>query len=194
MGFVVFPGCGENDIKLPYAENWGQRHAIALDHARLRAALQNAAEALPHVTMLKGGRVVGVEDSHSQVRVAVQQGTRVRTVTCELVVAADGASSSVRTLAGIAHQRRPMSTITGYLIGDRNLPAPGFGHVFIGAAAPLLSMKLAGRGRAFYSISRSGSPPLRQAGIAVTSWRRCVRSACVPRSKPLWRRSAACDS
>ena len=58
-GFVAFPGCGENDIKLPYAENWGLGHAIALDHARLRAALQNAAEALPHVTMLKGGRVVG---------------------------------------------------------------------------------------------------------------------------------------
>jgi len=146
-GFVVLPGPTEDwsDIRLPYADNWGPRSAIALDHVQLRAALQTAAESMPHVTVRKGTRVVGVENGRSEVKVAVAGGKNTLTMTCRLLVAADGASSSVRTYAGIAHWRRPISSMTGYLIGDANLPAPGFGHLFLGGSAPLLVYEIGGR-------------------------------------------------
>jgi squalene monooxygenase len=148
-GFVVLPGPQETwtNIRLPYAQDATESRAIALDHASIRAGLQAAAARLPHVTVLDGARVVGLDGSQPTKRVAIESEGQVRQVTCRFVVAADGASSRVRTLAGILHRRRPVSVITGYTISDSDLPAPGFGHVLIGGLAPLLTYPI-GRGRA----------------------------------------------
>ena len=146
-GFVALPGLEQDwsDIRLPYADNWGPRKAIALDHSKIRAALWAAAETMPHVTTLRSARVIKVENTRRWVRVSIEHAGRAFTVTARLVVAADGASSAVRSLAGIKHQRRPISAITGYVISDVNLPYPGFGHVLIGASAPLLVYEIGGK-------------------------------------------------
>lgn len=145
-GFVAIPGNDEDwsNIPLPYSSDSDQPSAVALDHAKIRAALMKAARSMPHVTLQQGGRVVGLENGASEAVVTVQEGERLSELTCRLVVAADGASSRVRMLAGVTHWRRPVSAITGYLISDANLPARGFGHVFLGASAPLLVYEIGG--------------------------------------------------
>ncbi len=175
-GFVALPGLHDDwsDIHLPYASDWGPRNAIALDHGTLRATLWSAIEAMPHVTTIHGGRVVGVDNSPTFVRVAIQQGARSHTVTARLLIAADGASSAVRSLAGIKHKRRPISTITGYLISDANLPHPGFGHVFMGGAAPLLVYEI-GNSRARVLFDQ----PVGQSAVPCQTHQRQIVS-CVP--------------
>jgi squalene monooxygenase len=163
-GFIALSGRDEGwaNISLPYSQQGTHGTAIALTHARIRASLQRAAARLGHAEMLKGGRVVGVDAGRMTTRVRIQHAGRILTVNCRLVVAADGASSSVRALAGISHWRRPVSVVTGYVISDANLPARGFGHVFIGGSAPLLIYEIGGgRARVLFDqpISQSIIPP-----------------------------------
>jgi 2-polyprenyl-6-methoxyphenol hydroxylase-like FAD-dependent oxidoreductase len=148
-GFVAFTGpeTSHAQIALPYAARGDFESGLALDHGRIRASLQACAAALPHVTMLYGSRIAGLENQGATTAVTVTEGGMTRELRCRLVVAADGAGSAVRGFAGISHTRRPTATITGYVISDRNLPAPGFGHVFIGSSAPLLAYEIGG-GRA----------------------------------------------
>ena len=139
-GFIAFTGLeeGRSAISLPYVGGGSSRYGFSLDHTRIRSVLQAAAELMPHVKTLHGGRVVGVESRESLAVVTVMNAGTVRTLNCRLLVSADGAASAVRGFAGISHTRRPISKITGYVISDKNLPSPGFGHVFIGSLAPLL--------------------------------------------------------
>ena len=163
-GFVAFPGTEDArlDISLPYVENSSRSHGFALDHASIRSNLQAAVEKLPYVTMLHGGRVVGVERKGLLMAVATMDAGTMRTLHCRLVISADGASSPVRAFAGISHTRKPVSTITGYVITDKNLPAPGFGHVFIGSTAPLLVYEIGnGCARVLFDqpVGQSDLPP-----------------------------------
>ena len=73
-----------------------------------------------------------------------RQGVEVR-VTARLLVGADGAASTVRRLAGIAHQRRRVSKMLGYLLPEGELPAPGYGTVFLGGPAPALAYQVGSR-------------------------------------------------
>lgn len=139
-GFVAFSGVedGRGQVSLPYIDRGSSRYGFALDHARIRSGLQASVAALPNVETLFGGRIVGIDEQGSITTVAIMSMGVLRNLDCRLVIAADGAASAVRGFAGIAHTRRPISKITGYVITDRNLPIPGFGHVFIGSLAPLL--------------------------------------------------------
>jgi squalene monooxygenase len=173
-GFVAFPGPEDNraEICLPYVEGQCCRYGIALDHARIRSNLQDAAENLPHVTVLRSGRVVGIENGASTTGVTVIYQGSTRRFGCRFVIAADGASSAVRSLAGISHSRRPISKITGYAITDKNLPAPGFGHVFIGSLAPLLVYEIGnGHARVLFDqpVSQSDIEPSHHRARVVAS-------------------------
>jgi squalene monooxygenase len=139
-GFVAFTGLEDDrsQIALPYAEDSSLQRGFALDHADIRLSLQLSAKSLPYVRTLVESRVVGVEDHGPVTIVAIAEAGTITRLTCRLVISADGASSAVRGFAGISHFRRPISKITGYVITDRNIPAPGFGHVFMGSLAPLL--------------------------------------------------------
>jgi 2-polyprenyl-6-methoxyphenol hydroxylase-like FAD-dependent oxidoreductase len=166
-GFVVFPPRGIHDvpIALPYAEGRG----IALEHASIHAALLHSGRALPYVEMLDG-RVVGIESEEPRVVVAVRQKSGERKLYCRMMIAADGASSVVRRYAGIPYTRKPVSTITGYLISGENLPVEKAGHVFIGSLAPLLVYEIGGgRARVLFDqpVSQAHMPsPLHRAQIA----------------------------
>jgi squalene monooxygenase len=121
---------------------------FALEHGAIRAKLNAAVARLDHVTLWRGSRVVGLDLAGGTTpRVSVARENSKKTLRRRMIVGADGASSSVRTLAGIAHRRRPLSRISSYLISQDALPAPGFGHVFIGETQPLLAYEI-GRGHA----------------------------------------------
>jgi len=169
-GFVVFPSSKSHEasIELPYAEGRG----LALDHEGIRCALLKAGQSLPHVEFLMGGRVVGIDDSGPRMTATIRTREGQRKLDCRLVIAADGASSLVRRCAGISHERTTVSTITGFVISNRNLPAGGFGHVFVGSLAPLLVYEI-GNDRARVLFDQPANqdhllPPAHRAQVLAT--------------------------
>src|SRR6202023_3514585 len=133
-----------------------------LDHGAIRTTLLTSAARLGHVTIWHGARVVGLDLARPDLaRVSIACQGKIETLRCRMVVGADGAASPVRALAGIVHSRRQLSNITGYLIDAEALPAPGFGHVFMGTTAPVLAYQI-GAGRARVLIDQpiqSGESP-----------------------------------
>jgi squalene monooxygenase len=149
-GFRVFPngGTSGDGIPLPYEADSVARPAIGLDHGAIRAGLLTSAARLGHVTIWQGARVVGLDlTQHDLPRVSITYRGKIETLRCRMVVGADGAASPVRALAGVVHSRHRLSNITGYLIDAEALPAPGFGHVFMGTTSPVLAYEI-GAGRA----------------------------------------------
>jgi squalene monooxygenase len=148
-GFAVVadPGSAERAASshlLPYERVPGQRPlGFAMEHSAIGASLQRAAGNLPHVTMWHGGRVTALDVSRPDaVTATVRRAGRETSVTARLVVAADGATSTVRRLAGIGFRQRRISRMLGYLLPDGDLPAPGFGTVFLDGPAPALAYRI----------------------------------------------------
>jgi 2-polyprenyl-6-methoxyphenol hydroxylase-like FAD-dependent oxidoreductase len=140
-GFVVFPAAAlSGGIHLPY-QRPGQEpaQALALDHATICHSLLATVSALPGVTVARGWRVMGLAGTAAEPIVQMRRAGATDTVRCRLVVAADGASSPVRSYAGIAHRRTRTAILTGYVVVRDALPMPEHGHVFTAAGGPVLA-------------------------------------------------------
>ena len=164
-GFAVFPDAGDAParVKLTYGrEGSAVSRAMAVDYSLLRKNLERAARGFEHVTFLDGGRVSAINNADDTTPVvSIDQGGETTTVSCRFIVAADGASSPVRALAGIGHTRRSISTIAGYVIEDAELPEPGFGHVIMGGSSVVLAYQIGeGRARVMFDqpVEQSGTP------------------------------------
>ncbi len=170
-GFAVFPpgraglGAATGDcIQLPYERSGA---GLALDHAGICQALLATVAALPRVTIARGWRVSGLDDTGSGPIVRIRRAGITETVRCRIVVAADGASSPVRTIAGLRHQRTRNAILTGYLVDREALPLPGLAHVFTAPTVtaptvtapegPVLAYAI-GNGRARVLFDRPLSP------------------------------------
>jgi 2-polyprenyl-6-methoxyphenol hydroxylase-like FAD-dependent oxidoreductase len=118
----------------------------ALEHGMIRGSLETTAIRLPNVALWRGARVAEVNASSpgDVARVTIASAGNKETVACRMVVGADGASSTLRRLAGIGHSRRDLSHITGYRVDAAALPAAGFGHVFMTRKAPVLAYEIGG--------------------------------------------------
>jgi 2-polyprenyl-6-methoxyphenol hydroxylase-like FAD-dependent oxidoreductase len=138
-GFAVISAHGDSQL-LPYAEVPGlDDEGAAVEHAALCAALLDLVEALPRVTLQRHARVTALEELSDCVQVRLATGDR---LTARLVVAADGRGSSLRRMAGIGEARTSLSTMVGHLIPAEHLPHPGYGHVFIEGASPVLAYRV----------------------------------------------------
>jgi 2-polyprenyl-6-methoxyphenol hydroxylase-like FAD-dependent oxidoreductase len=149
QGFAIVPDDARSARSsrmhvLPYGHLEGQhRHGFAAEHSAIGACLRRAVERLPHVTTWHGGRVTALDDARRDgVDVTVRRPEGEVRVRARLLVGADGAASAVRRLAGIAHRRRRVSTMLGYLVPGGELPAPGYGTVFLGGPAPALAYQV----------------------------------------------------
>jgi squalene monooxygenase len=144
-GFSLFSDPNSRPIRLPYAlVSAHTRPALSLEHSLIRERLLAAVGALPNLTVERGARVVAVDRSDPIcVTVVVARGKALTTYRARLLVGADGAQSRIGKLAGIQQRRRSISTILGYCVSARNLPAPRHGHVFLGAATPVLAYEIA---------------------------------------------------
>ncbi len=170
-GFAIVPDPGSLDRPatthlLPYAPLEGQyRHGFAMEHSEIGASLHRVVEKLPHVAMWHGARVTALDASRPDTVTATVRRRGVETkVATRLLVGADGATSTVRRLTGIAHHRRRISKMLGYLLPGGDLPAPGYGTVFLGGPAPALAYQIGGRAiRVMFDIpddpSRPGTSP-----------------------------------
>ena len=126
--------------KLPYDSVPAHRMpGLCLEHAKIRRRLTDLVGVLPNVSIQNGARIVEIEQNDpSCVMVNVENGGALIRYRCQLVVAADGATSRIGRLAGIVVQHRRISTIFGYRISTRNIPQHNFGHVFLGSDTPIL--------------------------------------------------------
>jgi squalene monooxygenase len=137
-GFSVT--CGNDYIRLPYDSVPAHlAPGLCLEHGLIRERMLSAVSALPNVTVKRGARVVGIDQSHpSHVAIDVATGSDSGSYRCRIFVVADGSPSRLAHMAGIAVHNRRISTVWGYRIGTENLPQRDFGHVFLGAATPIL--------------------------------------------------------
>ncbi|MGK9171120.1 FAD-dependent monooxygenase [Inquilinus limosus] len=175
-GFAVFPDMGgdEQAIRLPYGRHPSfPATAAALDQTRLRARLVEAARGFAHVEMMEGARVVAVDLADPGcARVVVRHKAGSSTLSCRLLIAADGSASPLRRLVGIAHRRRPISTLTGFELGSANLPMPGFGHMFLGGPSPVFAYEI-GDGRSRVLLDH----PIEQRSVPADAYRTALIAA-----------------
>ena len=148
-GFSVrFGGSPESKVvRLSYRHcPNGCQSGFAMEHAMLRERLLESVLRRPGITLFEGARIKGVDldgKDSAQVRIELRSGEmRLRP---RLLVAADGGASPVSRLAGMARSPQRVSTLFGIVLRDAVLPDPGYGHVFLGGAGPVLA----------YPISRS---------------------------------------
>jgi 2-polyprenyl-6-methoxyphenol hydroxylase-like FAD-dependent oxidoreductase len=159
-GFAIFTEAGRSDcIELPYARAGGSP-ALALDHASICASLLVSASALPAVTVARGCRVTSLEGTPGNPIVRMRR----ESISCRLVVAADGASSPVRGYAGLGHQRERNAVLTGCLVDQDALPLRGRGHIFTASGGPVLAYAI---GNARARVLFNG--PLRRGNVDRTA-------------------------
>ena len=139
-GFCIFSGAHKECIKLPYDVVPSHRMpGLSVEHGLIRERLMQCVRGLPKVTVKGNARVISVDQSgSSHVIVQVADCEAVTQYRCQLLVAADGASSPIRRLAGIAVHKRLIATIFGYRISAKNLPERDYGFVFLGGRTPIL--------------------------------------------------------
>src|SRR5260370_42304976 len=125
------------------------RVGIAVEHGAMTEPLWKGLEARARVERWRPARVIGVTQNDPQgVEVAVRRdGGAEERIFARLLVAADGRASPVRSLLGIGEKRERLSTMLGVAVEAGHLPHPGYGHLFVGGAAPVLAYQI-DRGRA----------------------------------------------
>jgi 2-polyprenyl-6-methoxyphenol hydroxylase-like FAD-dependent oxidoreductase len=152
-GFSIFPEAGlAGCIDLPYSctgldscaefdsrPGPGPAVALALDHASICGSLLATVAARPAVTIARGWRVTSLRGTQAEPIVQIHRAGVTETVSCGLLVAADGASSPVRAYAGLSHRRTRNAVLTGYVVAEDVLPRPGYGHIFTAAGGPVLA-------------------------------------------------------
>jgi 2-polyprenyl-6-methoxyphenol hydroxylase-like FAD-dependent oxidoreductase len=145
-GFCILSRAGKECIKLPYDVVPSHRMSgLSLDHGLIRERLMQSVRELPGVTVVDDARVIGVDQNQStHVNVQVAAGEAVTCYRSRLLVAADGASSPIRRLAGIGVHKRRISTIFGYRVPAANLPERDYGFVFLDGCTPILVYPVGG--------------------------------------------------
>lgn len=145
-GFAAFENADAHHVDLPYAGIQGHRpRGLSIHHKVLVRTLRQHLRKTRagHVELLEGwsvndlvrgprGEVAGV--------VLETQGQKRQPIRADLVVGADGKSSSVRKLAGISDEGRETIGFTaGVEVIGASLPRPSYAHVFLGAWGPVLA-------------------------------------------------------
>jgi squalene monooxygenase len=144
-GFSIAAPDGEY-IRLPYDQVRTHRMpGLGFEHGLVRRCLLDTVGGLAGVTVVRGKRVIAVDQSdRSRVLVQVGNGKATDSYRCRMLVAADGASSRLRRSAGIGTRCRRVSTMFGYRLSAEHLPEPDYGHVMLGAPAPILFYPIGG--------------------------------------------------
>jgi squalene monooxygenase len=129
---------------LPYARVAGLHPSgLAMEHGAIATTLRDALARRSRITVWVGARVVALDTSaRDVVRVTVATRGDHTQLSARLLVGADGATSTIRRLAGITAQRRRISSMLGFVLPADRLPHPGFGTIFLGGPAPALAYQI----------------------------------------------------
>ena len=143
-GFAVYENADARFVDLSYAKVPDERpRGLSIHHKQLvrtlRAEVRRDSD---NVELLEGwsvGDLLRVGDRIDGVVVHSRTAPKCE-IRADLVIAADGKSSSVRKMAGISDEGRETIGFTaGVEMKDATLPRPGYAHVFLGAWGPVLA-------------------------------------------------------
>ncbi|MCH9686213.1 MAG: FAD-dependent oxidoreductase [Deltaproteobacteria bacterium] len=141
-GFAVYENADARFVDLSYADVPDERpRGLSIHHKALVRTLRKDVRE-DHSELLEGWSVADLCRDGNRVDGVVLEGPgRVRhEIRADLVIAADGKSSTVRKLAGISDQGRTTIGFTaGVELVDASLPRSSYAHVFLGAWGPVLA-------------------------------------------------------
>lgn len=145
-GFAVFENADAQLVDLSYADVPHERpRGLGIHHKSLVRTLRREIRR-DHIELLEGINVVDLLRDGSRVQGVVLEGRGLgrHEIRADLVIAADGKSSTVRKLAGISDEGRETVGFTaGVELIDADLPRPEYAHVFLGAWGPVLAYPIA---------------------------------------------------
>ncbi|MCA9711757.1 MAG: FAD-dependent oxidoreductase [Myxococcales bacterium] len=147
-GFAVFENADATFVDLSYANVPDERpRGLSIHHKDLVRTLRAELRQDP-VELLEGWAVTELRREGDRITGVVLQGKDQnhgrREIHADLVVGADGKSSTVRKLAGISDEgRQTIGFTAGVELLDASLPRPGYAHVFLGAWGPILAYPIA---------------------------------------------------
>ena len=148
-GFAVVKAPGDPVTKLPYCEIPKTRPTgFAMEHRDLVEGMRTVIARLPGVSYLPGTPVEEVLRDESGRAIGVRAAGE--TVRARLVLGCDGRHSKVRPLLGLSEKARLLSFSVAFRLpgGAPLLPAPTFGHIFLGAWGPMLLYPIGGHAHA----------------------------------------------
>lgn len=158
-GFLVSDAKPDGSpMRLSYAEVGAHTMSgLGIDHGLIRRHLLEAVDKLPNVTVLRGKRITGIDQSDpSGLTAAVANGVTSQKYRCRFLVAADGAQSRVARSVGIGIRHRCISTMFGYRLAAEHLSEPGYAQVILGARAPILLYPISGNeARILFDVSHT---------------------------------------
>ncbi len=140
-GFAVFENADTPFVDLSYANVPRERpRGLSIHHKDLVRTLRRDLRSDP-IELLEGWAVADLLREGDRIAGVVLEGKSGRhEIKADLVVAADGKSSTVRKLAGIPDDGRETIGFTaGLELRNASLPRPGYAHVFLGAWGPVLA-------------------------------------------------------
>lgn len=142
-GFAAFESADGAHVDLDYSTVPGERpRGLSVHHKTLVRTLRSLLRQREQVELREGWVLLElVRDARNRICGVVLQGPDKQTqkLECDLVVAADGKSSTVRRLARIPDEGRETIGFTaGISVTNASLPRPTFAHVFLGAWGPIL--------------------------------------------------------
>ena len=143
-GFAAFENADAGHVDLAYARVPGSRpRGLAVHHKVLVRVMRQVVRQRSHVELRAGWSLVHLRrDPRGRICGVVLEGPdrSKHEIACDLVVAADGKSSTVRRLAGIGDDGRETIGFTaGIEVIDATLPRPTYAHVLLGAWGPVLA-------------------------------------------------------
>jgi squalene monooxygenase len=142
-GFAVVLDHAVPPITLPYKEvRGGAPHGLAISHPDMVARLRREVVRSPRVEVRTGVRVADlVYEGDRVVGVRLADGGEIR---APLTVVAEGRHSKLRRALGFADDTKLLSFTAALLVEGGELPAPSYGHVFLGAFGPILAYDIGG--------------------------------------------------
>lgn len=142
-GFLAFEHADAQPVELEYADVPNRRpRGLSVHHKTLVRTMRAELRAAEDVEMREGWSLIDlVRDGDRVCGVVVLDPEKKRhTLTCDLVVAADGKNSSVRKAAGISDEGRETIGFTaGVSVTDATLSRDTYAHVMLGAWGPVLA-------------------------------------------------------
>lgn len=143
-GFAVFENADVLPIELDYASVPRQRpRGLSVHHKTLVRTMRSQLAAGGGVEIREGWSLLDLKRNargHIAGVIVQDPGKCPHTIEADLVIGADGKSSTVRKLAGISDEGRETIGFTaGVEVTDASLPCPTYAHVFLGAWGPVLA-------------------------------------------------------
>lgn len=143
-GFLAFEHADAQPVELDYADVPNRRpRGLAVHHKTLVRTLRGELRRADDVELREGWSLIELirSDTGRVCGVVLLDPNKVRhTLTCDLVVGADGKNSSVRKLAGISDEGRETIGFTaGVSVTDATLTRDTYAHVMLGAWGPILA-------------------------------------------------------